>query len=240
MIDRLISFAAVSKEDVVLDIGSGDGGVVQRLVHATGCRAVGVEVNPLLCEIARDRSEGSCQQDRTRFITCPAEKLQPEDYVDVTVAYIYALNVGRNPRVIMLLQRLLAQGARIVTSPFALPSGGGRFPEPVAEWPDAKTDEGLFELLSHECQTSFFLYQGGANLRPSRVHLCEELEEICAQHMGSGDQRGEQALAKLQNQRRRDTQRSLRARRLLLPARVGIDHCDVCVSLSLFFCSRDG
>ena len=48
----------VTKKDVVVDVGSGDG-VILRLAAARGARAVGYELNPILVIISRFLSRGN-------------------------------------------------------------------------------------------------------------------------------------------------------------------------------------
>ena len=54
LIPLLLEFAGLCKEDVLLDLGSGDGRVVIEAARRYGCKAVGYERDGNLCEIARD------------------------------------------------------------------------------------------------------------------------------------------------------------------------------------------
>jgi len=47
-VKKMVTLAQLSKDDVVMDFGSGDGRIV-RAASQTGATCIGVELNPLLC-----------------------------------------------------------------------------------------------------------------------------------------------------------------------------------------------
>ena len=51
--DAMLKLAGVSRDDVVYDLGSGDGRIVILAAQKYGARGVGVELNPRLLEISR-------------------------------------------------------------------------------------------------------------------------------------------------------------------------------------------
>lgn len=87
MFDELLP---LSKEDVVLDFGSGDG-VVLREVSRRGVRAVGYEIHPLFAGISKVLSWG----DKGVKVKITNAWLEPFPE-DVTVVYAFA--VGRDGR----------------------------------------------------------------------------------------------------------------------------------------------
>ncbi len=54
LIPELLAFANVNGSDVVYDLGCGDGRILIEAATRYGCRAVGYELDPSLCRIARD------------------------------------------------------------------------------------------------------------------------------------------------------------------------------------------
>ncbi len=54
LIPELLAFASVNGSDVVYDLGCGDGRILTEAAKRYGCRAVGYELDPSLCRIARD------------------------------------------------------------------------------------------------------------------------------------------------------------------------------------------
>jgi SAM-dependent methyltransferase len=51
-IGQLASFAGITADDVVLDIGCGDGRALLALAETVGCKGVGIDIDPELVEIA--------------------------------------------------------------------------------------------------------------------------------------------------------------------------------------------
>lgn len=98
----------LSSDDVVLDIGSGDG-LVLREVSRRGARAVGYEIHPFFVAIAKLASLGD---GRVRIRWCDAWRTPFP--ADVTIVYIFG--VGRDGRrTARLIQRQTTRLGRGVT-----------------------------------------------------------------------------------------------------------------------------
>jgi SAM-dependent methyltransferase len=77
---RLASFGQIRREDVVLDIGCGDGRVLHHLAQTVGCRGIGVEIDAELVAIARAGARAQGLAELLRFETadmCAVEQLAP-------------------------------------------------------------------------------------------------------------------------------------------------------------------
>lgn len=68
-IAAFLSFVELSADDVLLDIGCGDGRVCIAAASTIGCRAIGIDVSPLCVESARKtaREEGISEELCTFF-----------------------------------------------------------------------------------------------------------------------------------------------------------------------------
>lgn len=64
VVDRIIEVAEVSEEDVVYDLGAGDGRILLRAAKNRGARGVGYEINAALVEEARSAIRAAGVQDR--------------------------------------------------------------------------------------------------------------------------------------------------------------------------------
>ncbi len=64
VVDRIIEVAEVSEDDVVYDLGAGDGRILLRAAKNRGARGVGYEINPALVEEARSAISAAGVQDR--------------------------------------------------------------------------------------------------------------------------------------------------------------------------------
>ena len=67
VVDRMIEVAEVTKDDVVYDLGSGDGRILLRAAKERGARGVGYEINPSLVEDAREALGAAGVQDRVEI-----------------------------------------------------------------------------------------------------------------------------------------------------------------------------
>ena len=64
VVDRVIEVAEVSPDDVVYDLGAGDGRILLRAAKNRGARGIGYEINPALVEEARSAIRAAGVQER--------------------------------------------------------------------------------------------------------------------------------------------------------------------------------
>ena len=64
IVERMLEAGRVKAGDVVYDLGSGDGRIVITAAQKFGARAVGVELRPELCKIARQKIRALGQASR--------------------------------------------------------------------------------------------------------------------------------------------------------------------------------
>ena len=57
LIDKLLDLIEPSRDDVLLDLGCGDGRIVSAAAERFGCGAIGIEANNTLVKLARNRIE---------------------------------------------------------------------------------------------------------------------------------------------------------------------------------------
>ena len=75
-------------DSVFADIGCGDGAVLIEAVRATGCRAVGIEIDPRRADAARDNARDHGVADRIHVITADARDVDLER-LGVTHVYTF-------------------------------------------------------------------------------------------------------------------------------------------------------
>ncbi len=116
VVDRMLELAEVRRDDVVFDLGSGDGRLVITAARRYGARGVGVEREGRLVELARAAAETARVRDLTSFTQ---GDLFETDLRKATVVTLYLL-----PHLLeKLLPKLsaeLAPGARIVAHDYSL------------------------------------------------------------------------------------------------------------------------
>ena len=111
VVDKMLDLAKVTKNDVVYDLGCGDGRIVVAAAKKHGARAVGVEIDPKLVKQARAKVKGAEVGDR---VTIREEDLFKTDITAATVVTLY-LNDKANLALMPILKKSLKTGSRIVS-----------------------------------------------------------------------------------------------------------------------------
>ena len=111
---EMLNMAEVTKDDVVYDLGCGDGRIVIAAAKQYGARGVGVEIDPELIKVCQEKARKAGVTDRVRFLL---RDLFETDIREATVVALYLtpeLNLQLRPK----LFRELKPGARIVSHDF--------------------------------------------------------------------------------------------------------------------------
>lgn len=111
---RMLELAEVSSDDVVYDLGSGDGRIVLAAAQRYGARGVGIEIDPELVQKARKKARQLGVADRVTF---RQRDLFEVDLSDATVVMLY-LWPDMNNRLRPKLKRMLDPGDRVVSHSF--------------------------------------------------------------------------------------------------------------------------
>src|SRR5580765_6267410 len=122
--DAMLTLAHVTKDDVVYDLGSGDGRIVVLAAQKYGARGVGIEIDHRLVEISRTVAREGDVADRATFIE---GDLFATDISPATVVTLW-LSTSVNARLEAKLKRELKPGTRIVSRQF-----------PIGAWPPDQT-----------------------------------------------------------------------------------------------------
>ena len=114
--DAMLKLAHVTRDDVVYDLGSGDGRIVIAAAKNYGARGVGVELDPQLVKDATRNAAKAGVSDKVRFVQADLFKT---DLSEATVVTLYLSN-SINMRLRSLLQQQLKSGARVVSHRFEM------------------------------------------------------------------------------------------------------------------------
>ncbi len=114
--DAMLRLAGVTKDDVVYDLGSGDGRIVILAAQKYGSRGVGIELDPKLVAIARQIAREGGVADRVTFIE---GDLFAADISKATVVTLYLSN-SVNARLEPKLRAELKPGTRVVSEQFQI------------------------------------------------------------------------------------------------------------------------
>lgn len=116
VVDRMLELAKVTKDDFVLDLGSGDGRIPIAAARRYGCRARGVDINPVRVQEAKQNLKGSGVE---RLVTFVQGDVFEVPISDATVVTLYLF-----PHVMLKLrERLkteLKPGTRVVSHEFTM------------------------------------------------------------------------------------------------------------------------
>ena len=115
MVELMLDMAGVTAQDVVVDLGSGDGRMVVAAAKR-GARARGVEYNPDMVQLSRQRAYEAGVQDRATFVQ---GDMYEADISDATVMALFLLT--ENMRRLQPRFLALRPGSRIVSNTFAIP-----------------------------------------------------------------------------------------------------------------------
>lgn len=149
VVDRMLELAQVTKDDVVYDLGCGDGRIVIAAAKQYGARGVGVDIDPKRIEESIANANAAGVERLVEF------RLQDAMTVDVspaTVVSLYLLS-SSNAKLRPILTRQLRPGARIVTHAFSM---GPSWPaNKIAQFTSADGNE-----------TTLYLFLADGKVRP--------------------------------------------------------------------------
>jgi SAM-dependent methyltransferase len=118
VVDAMCKMAKVGKDDVVYDLGCGDGRMVITAVKKFGAkRGVGVDLDPDLVAKCKDAAKDAGVSDKVQFRV--GDVLKVDDMSDASVVLLY-MGDDINARLKPILQKTLKPGSRVVSHRFIM------------------------------------------------------------------------------------------------------------------------
>jgi precorrin-6B methylase 2 len=119
VVEAMLKLAKVTKNDIVYDLGSGDGRIPITAAKTYGAKAVGIDIDPERIREANDNLKMEAASDRTilsrvRFLN---QDLFTTDISEATVVTLYLLP-SLNIKLIPKLNKELKPGTRVVSHSF--------------------------------------------------------------------------------------------------------------------------
>jgi len=114
VVEKMLELAKVGKNDVLYDLGSGDGRIPVTAAKRFGIRAVGIDIDP---QRIAEANENARRNGVAKLVTFKQEDLFKTQFSDATVVTLYLLpdlNVKLRPRLLAELK----PGTRIVSHQF--------------------------------------------------------------------------------------------------------------------------
>ncbi|HYX39339.1 MAG TPA: class I SAM-dependent methyltransferase [Oligoflexus sp.] len=114
VVDAMLKMGEVDKNDVLYDLGSGDGRIPITAAQTYGTQGVGIDINPERIKEANENARRAGVTDKVRFVQ---QDLFKTDMSDATVVTLYLLSsVNRKLRPKLLKE--LKPGTKIVSHAF--------------------------------------------------------------------------------------------------------------------------
>jgi tRNA G37 N-methylase Trm5 len=139
VVDRMLTVAQVTSNDVVYDLGSGDGRIVITAAKKYGARGVGIDIDPeRIAESRRNAREAGV----TGLVEFRRGDILQADVSKATVVTLYLVS-SANLKLRPLLTRQLPVGTRVVSHAFGM---GDWVPEKVERFKDSQGDDRVIYL----------------------------------------------------------------------------------------------
>jgi predicted O-methyltransferase YrrM len=114
VVEEMLALAKVTKNDVLYDLGSGDGRIPITAAQKFGTRGVGIDINPERIQEAKENAQKAGVTDRVKFLQQDLFKSDISEATVVTLYLLPELNVKLRPQ----LFRQLKPGTRVVSHDF--------------------------------------------------------------------------------------------------------------------------
>ena len=113
VVERMLEIAQVGPNDVVYDLGSGDGRIVIAAARTRGARGVGIDIDPDRVKEARANARSAGVSDRVEFREADLFKTDLGEATVVTLYLLSSVNLQLRPKLLEL-----KPGTRIVSHAF--------------------------------------------------------------------------------------------------------------------------
>jgi ubiquinone/menaquinone biosynthesis C-methylase UbiE len=114
VVDTMLSLAKPTKNDLVYDLGCGDGRIVVTAAKKYGARGIGVDIDPNRIAEANANVRAENVGDRVRIVQGDLFEFDFKDATIVTLYLLPSLNLKLRPK----LWRELKPGTRVVSHDF--------------------------------------------------------------------------------------------------------------------------
>ena len=147
VVEQMLEAAGVTKDDVVYDLGSGDGRILIAAAEKFKAKAVGIEINPTLVAETRQRVE---ELGLAELVSVQQAHLLEADLSPASVVMVYLLS-SSNEQLKPKFEKELEEGARVVSHDFQFQG-----------WKPAQTIEVKGDSRAHR----IYVYEMGSHRAP--------------------------------------------------------------------------
>jgi precorrin-6B methylase 2 len=112
LVDKMLDMAKVTPQDLVIDLGSGDGRTVITAAKR-GAKAMGIEFNPDMVELSQRNAKAAGVTDKATFVKADLFETDFSKANVVTMFLLPSINIKLRPKILDM-----KPGTRIVTNSF--------------------------------------------------------------------------------------------------------------------------
>lgn len=163
---RMLEMAQVTGQDVVVDLGSGDGRIPIAAARRFGARARGIDYNPNMVRLAECRAAQAGVLGRVSYVNANLFDLDFSDATVVTMYLLPSLNLKLRPTVLKM-----RPGTRVVSHAFTM----GDWEADRTETVDGRTAH-LWIVPAQVSGTWAVQIQGGASYTLSLAQTYQMVE----------------------------------------------------------------
>jgi precorrin-6B methylase 2 len=128
LVDKMLDLAKVGPNDIVYDLGSGDGRTVITAAKR-GARAFGIEYNPDMVELSKkNAAEAGVKEDRATFMKADLFETDFSKATVITMFLLPDINLRLRPKILDM-----RPGTRIVSNTFTMAEWEADVTETVSE-----------------------------------------------------------------------------------------------------------
>jgi SAM-dependent methyltransferase len=114
LVEKMLDMAKVTPQDIVMDLGSGDGRTVITAAKR-GARAFGIEYNPDMVELSQRNAAAAGVSDRATFVKADLFETDLSKASVITLFLLPSINMKLRPKILDL-----KPGTRIVSNSFTM------------------------------------------------------------------------------------------------------------------------
>jgi len=176
LVDKMLDMAKVTAQDIVMDLGSGDGRTVITAAKR-GARAFGIEYNPDMVELSKKNAAAAGVSARATFEKADLFETDLSKASVITLFLLPSINMKLRPKILDL-----KPGTRIVSNTFTM-----------EDWePDEKATvancerwcEALFWVVPAKVEGTWRLPQGNLTLKQNFQMLTGTIGSINGNNVG--------------------------------------------------------
>ena len=149
VVNRMLTLAGVTKDDVVYDLGCGDGRIPIAAAKTYGARGMGLDIDPRRIEESRANARAAGVEHLVQF---RVEDVLTADVSEATVVTLYLLS-SSNATLRPILTKQLRPGSRIVSHAFSM----------GPTWPADKVEQ---FITSRGDEITLYLWKADGKIRP--------------------------------------------------------------------------